>query len=107
MHNPDINWVTKCIFFHYLEYREYLLFLLRFLTVSPSGLKPMVTPPEVITGEPLNHTMEPLGFIKFLDLSNSLILYFIKNTPLGNPTTLLILLGLPYVTLIKFDKTPA
>ena len=55
--------------------------------------------------------IKPPESIKFLDLSNSLILYFIKNTTLAvnNPTTLLILPGLPYVTLIitKFNKTPA
>ena len=66
-----------------------------------------MAPPEVTTGEPLNHTIKPLKPIKFLNPSNSLILHFIKNTPLGNPTTSLVLPGLPYVTLMKFDKTPA
>ena len=111
MHNPDINWVTKCIFFRYPEYQEHLLFLLGSLTVLPSGPKPTVAPLEVTTGEPLNHTVESLGPIKFLDPSNSLILYFIKNTTLAvnNPTTLLTLPGLPYITSIitKFNKTPA
>ena len=108
MDDPDINWVTKCIFFYYPECREYFL-LLRSFAVSPFNLGFTVGPPEVMTGEPLNYIMKSLRPIKFLDFLNSLILYFIKNTTLGNPTTLLVLLGLPYVSsiTIKFDKTPA
>ena len=67
----------------------------------------MVAPPEVMTGKPLNYIMEPLGLIKFLDPLNSLILYFIKNIPLSNLTTSLILPGLFYIILIKFNKIPA
>ena len=65
-------------------------------------------PPEVATGEPLNHAVESLGPVEFLDVSNSLILYFIKNITLGNLTTLLILPGFRYVISIttKFDGTP-
>ena len=109
MYNLDINWVIKCIFFYRLECREYLFFLLGSLTVLPSGPEPTVAPPEVITGEPLNHIMEFLGPIKFLNPLNFLILYFIKNIPLGDFITSLVLPGLLYVTLMitKFDKTPA
>ena len=66
------------------------------LTVGSSEMPDVAGPPESI---------------KFLDSSNSLILYFIKNMTLAvsDPTTLLALPGLPYVTSMttKFDKTPA
>ena len=103
MHNPDINWVTKRIFFYYPECKEYLFFLLNSISVLPSDLSFTVGSLEMpdVTGPP--------EFIKFLNPLNSLILYFIKNTPLNNPTTLLILPRLSYITLIitKFDKSPA
>ena len=105
MYNLDINWVTKRIFFHRPECREHLFSLIGFISVLPLDPGPTVGSPEMpdIAGPPES--------IKFLDPSNSLILYFIKNTTLAvsDPTTLLALPGLPYVTSItaKFDKTPA
>ena len=103
MHDLNINWVTKRIFFRRPECREYLFSLLGFISVSPSDPGFTVGSLEVpnVTGPPES--------IEFLDPSNSLILYFIKNTPLNDPTTSLTLPGLLYVTLIiiKFNKSPA
>ena len=84
---PILIGLLNVSFFVVRSAENTFFFLLGSLTVSPFSLKFTVTPPEVITGEPLNHIMESLGFIKFLNPSNSLILYF-KNITLtvSDPT---------------------
>ena len=108
---PTLTGLPNVFFFVVRSAENTFFFFLGPLAVSPSGPEPTVAPPEVTTGEPLNHAVESLGPVKFLDPSNSLILYFIKNTTpaVSDPTTSLVLPGLPYVTSIttKFDKTPA
>ena len=63
MHNLNINWVIKRIFFYRPEYREYLFSLLGFISVLPFG-------PTVSSLE-MHNIAGPPGPIKFLNPSNS------------------------------------
>ena len=71
----------------------------------------MVAALEITTRESLNYAKKSLGPTRFLDPSSSLILYIMQKT-LGDPTTSLALLGLPYAATLttattELNKSPA